>query len=422
MKKQYSTKILHPDKINKIAFVGNTSFSLYKFRLGVMRNFISKGYEVIAIAPEDEYSMLFQVEEIKFIPIDIDGKGKSILKDIKLTNQFYNIYKENKIDFIFHYTIKPNIYGSIACRILKIPSIAITTGLGFSFNKKNIFNLFIKTLYRLSLGKVLEVWFLNSNDKNTFIENKIIKADKAFILQSEGVDSNYYLPQDKSKESDKMVFLLLSRLIKEKGIEEYVQAAQILIEKGLNIECQLLGKIEKESNKNISIDIVNKWHNSGFINYLGESIDVRKYIINSDCVVLPSYYMEGVPRCLMEGMCMERPIITTDNVGCNELIIDNVNGYICEPRDILDLAKKMELMYNTSFEDRQQFGKNGRKRILDFFDEKKIIEQYNFKLKSFYSNSHDKRLNCIVQDSIKRDISIDRNTEKMERGFQNLRY
>ena len=401
----------------KIAFVGNTSFSLYKFRLGVMRSFISKGYEVVAIAPEDEYSSLFKVEDIKFIPIEIDGKGKSILKDMMLTYKFYNIYKINKIDIIFHYTIKPNIYGSIACRMLKIPSIAITTGLGYSFNKKNIFNLFIKTLYRIALGKVLEVWFLNSNDKNTFIKNKIIKEDKAFILKSEGVDSNYYLPHDKSKKSEKMVFLLLSRLIKEKGIEEYVQAAHILKEKGLKIECQLLGKIEKESNNNISIDIVNKWHDAGYINYLGESIDVREYIINSDCVVLPSYYMEGVPRCLMEGMCMERPIITTNNVGCNELIIDKVNGYICEPRNILDLADKMELMYNTSFKERQQFGKNGRSRILDFFDEKKIIEQYNIKLNSFYSNPHDKRLNCIVQDPIKRDILIDRNTKKMERGF-----
>ena len=422
MKKQYYTNILNSEKINKIAFVGNTSFSLYKFRLGVMRSFILNGYEVIAIAPEDEYSKLFKIENIRYIPIEIDGKGKSILKDIKLTHKFFNIYKDNQVDFIFHYTIKPNIYGSIACRILKIPSIAITTGLGFSFNKKNIFNLFIKTLYRISLSNVLEVWFLNSNDKNIFIKNNIIKADKAFILQSEGVDSNYYLPKDKSRESDKMVFLLLSRLIKEKGIEEYVQAAQILKNKGLNIECQLLGKIEKESSKNISIDIVNKWHNAGYINYLGESIDVREYIINSDCVVLPSFYMEGVPRCLMEGMCMERPIITTNNVGCNELIIDKVNGYICEPRDILDLAKKMELMYNTSFKERQQFGKNGRKRILDFFDEKKIIEQYKLKLNSFYSNSNDKRLNRIVQNPIKRDISIDRNIEKMERGFQNLHY
>jgi len=401
----------------KIAFVGNTSFSLYKFRLGVMRSFISNGYEVLAIAPEDEYSSLFKVEDIKYISIQIDGKGKSVFRDICLTKKLFNIYKQNEIDFIFHYTIKPNIYGSIACRILKIPSIAITTGLGFSFNKQNIFNLFIKTLYRLSLGKVLEVWFLNSNDKNTFIKNKIIKADKAFILQSEGIDSNYYMPQKRSAESKKLVFLLLSRLIKEKGIEEYVQASQLLKQKGLNFECQLLGKIEKESSKNISIDIVNKWHDAGYINYLGESIDVREYIINSDCIVLPSYYMEGVPRCLMEGMCMERPIITTNNVGCNELIIDKVNGYICEPRDILDLANKMELMCNASSKLRHQFGINGRKRILDFFDEKKIIEQYHFKLNSFYLKTHDKRLNCIVQNQIKRDSPTDTNPKKLERGF-----
>jgi len=401
----------------KIAFVGNTSFSLYKFRLGVMRSFISKGYEVIAIAPEDEYSTLFQEEKIKFISINIESKGKSILKDIKLIHQLTDIYKKNRIDFIFHYTIKPNIYGSIACRILSIPSVAITTGLGFSFNKTNIFNSFIKILYKLSLKNVVEVWFLNSNDKETFIKNKIIPPEKAFILHSEGIDSNYYFPQEKTQKTNKFTFLLLSRLIKEKGIEEYVKAAEILKQKGINAECQLLGKQEKESSKSISIEAVTAWHNEGIINYLGEYIDIRNYIANCDCVVLPSYYMEGVPRCLMEAMSMEKPIITTDNVGCNELIINKVNGLICEPRDIMDLANKMEEMTKTSYEERIQFGKNGRKRILDYFDEKKIVEQYHLKYNSFYSNSDDKRLSCIIQEPIRRDFSINRDTAKISNGF-----
>ena len=403
----------------KIAFVGNTSFSIYKFRLGVMRSFISKGYEVVAIAPEDEYSVLFQKENIKYISIEIDGKGKSILDDAKLIFSFADIYKKEKIDFIFHYTIKPNIYGSLAARYLRIPSIAITTGLGFSFKKKNVFNLFIKTLYRFSLQKVLEVWFLNTNDKDIFVKNNVIRKEKAFILPSEGIDSDYYFPQVKTEKSDKFIFLLLSRLIKEKGIEEYVAAAEMLKEKGLNIECQLLGKQERESSKSISIVTVKNWHKENKINYLGEFIDIREFIANSDCIVLPSYYMEGVPRCLMEAMSMERPIITTDNVGCRELIVDRVNGYMCEPKNVLDLASKMEHIYSNTILERKKMGENGRKFILDNFDETKIIEQYHLKLNSFFSESHAKRLHCIVQDQINGSIFIDKNIDKLKSGIRN---
>ena len=419
MKNHYIIQDYNSQNINTVAFVGNTSFSLYKFRLGVMQSFISKGYEVIAIAPEDEYSLLFQKEKIKYISIEIDGKGKSILDDIKLTCSFAEIYKKEKIDFIFHYTIKPNIYGSLAARYLKIPSIAITTGLGFSFKTKNIFNLFVKTLYRFSLQKVLEVWFLNSNDKDTFVNNGIIRNEKAYILPSEGINSDYYFPQVKMAKSDKFTFLLLSRLIKEKGIEEYVAAAEILKEKGLNVECQLLGKQEKESSKSISVDIVKVWHNENKINYLGEFIDIRKFIANSDCIVLPSYYMEGVPRCLMEAMSMERPIITTDNVGCRELIVDRVNGYMCEPKNILDLASKMELIYNNTILERQSMGENGRKLILDCFDENKIIELYHLKFNSFFLDSHAKRLNSIIPKQINGNIFIDRHSESFKNSIGN---
>lgn len=414
LKNKYANSL---NPICRIAFVGNTSFSLYKFRLGVMRSFILEGFDVIAIAPKDEYSKLFSTENIKFIPVEIDGKGKDVFEDFKLICKFINIYKKYELDFIFHYTIKPNIYGSIACRFLKIPSIAITTGLGFSFNNKSLFNLFIKTLYRFSLRKVLEVWFLNTNDKEIFIRNGIIKNRKAYILPSEGIDSNYYLPKEKTTHSDKFVFLLLSRLIKEKGIEEYVKAAVILQQRGLNVECQLLGKQEKESSKCISIDSVMEWHNTGKINYLGEFIDIREYIVNSDCIVLPSYYMEGVPRCLMEGMSMERPIITTDNVGCRELILDEINGFICEPMNVIDLADKMEKLYNTSINERKTMGINGRKHILEYFDEPKIIEQYHIKLNSFFPNSYAKRFDSIVPDQSNRSIVIGRNIEKIKRSI-----
>lgn len=369
----------------KIAFVGNTSFSLYKFRLGVMKNFISKGYEVFAIAPFDEYSNLFENEDIKYIPIVIQTKNTNISADLKIVNNLSKIYKSNHIDFVFHYTIKPIIYGSFATRLKNIPSIAVTTGLGYTFQSQGFFNWFIIKLYRVALLKVKEVWFLNNHDKNTFINAGIIRADKTFVLPSEGIDTQYYAPQDKTTKNKKFIFLLLTRLIKGKGVEEYIKAAYKLKKKGLEIECQLLGKVETEKSAiSVPLNEIMKWHNKGVVNYLGEFIDIRKYIANCDCIVLPTYYMEGVPRCLMEGMSMERPIITTDNVGSSELIVDKVNGYMCKPKNVNSLANKMELMINTKIEDRIEMGRKGRQKILDYFDENKIIQIYQEKAKIFF--------------------------------------
>ena len=371
--------------LKRIAFVGNSSFSIYKFRLGVMKSFVEDGYSVYAIAPPDDYSEFFEKENITYIPLTIDAQGTNIFKDILYTTSLLNIYKKNKIDFIFHYTIKPIIYGSIACRILKIPSIAITTGLGYAFESTNFLNKVVTGLYRTSLRSVLEVWFLNRNDKGVFLKNKIVPENKTFVLNGEGIDSSYYFPMEQNIENEKITFLL----IKDKGIREYVNAARILKNRNLNIECQLLGKVEPESSKTISIDEVRFWHTEGVINYIGESIDVRSFIANSDCVVLPSHYNEGVPRCLMEGMSMEKPIITTNNVGCVELIRDGINGLMCNKRDSEDLAEKMETMSKLSPEERKKMGKKGRELILELFDEKKIIATYRQKFQYFTENRGD---------------------------------
>ncbi len=369
--------------VKNIAFVGNTSFSMYKFRLGVMRSFIEKGYKIFVIAPIDEYSPFFETEGIHFIPIEIDGQGTSLAKDMQYITTLNKIYKKTKIDFIFHYTIKPIIYGAIASRINKIPTISVTTGLGYTFESDKLLNKLVKQLYRISQKSVLEVWFLNNNDKSVFVKNNIVPENKTFILNGEGVDSTFYKPIEKEKDSRKFTFLLLSRLVEDKGIREYVEAAQILKNKGLEVECQLLGKIEKESDKTISIREVNEWHDNGLINYIGEAIDVRSYIANSDCVVLPSYYNEGVPRCLMEGMSMGKPIITTDNVGCVELIRDGINGFMCQKRDAVDLSLKMENLINLSENERNEMGVMGRKLILELFDEEAIIKVYHEKLDEF---------------------------------------
>lgn len=371
---------------HKIAFVGNTSFSLYNFRLGIMKSFIAKGYEVYAIAPNDKYSELFVHENITYINLEIDGKGTSIFKDSSLIYNIYKTYKEQKFSYVFHYTIKPVIYGSIICRILKVPNIAITTGLGYAFFSTNLLNRFVTKLYKKALEKVDEVWFLNTDDRALFTGRGIINKSSGFVLNGEGVNSEFFCPQNKNRSDNKFIFLLLSRLVKEKGIVEFVVAAKNLKEKYPNIECQILGKTDIDNPSNIPIEKVEDWEREGYIKHFKDSLDVRSYIANADCVVLPSYYREGIPRCLLEAMSMERPIITTNNVGCIELIDDKVNGLMCKTNDIIDLTKKMEEMYILSENERKKMGENGRKKVLEKFDEKIIIEQYHKRLKLYFQD------------------------------------
>lgn len=360
----------------KIAFVGNSSFSMYNFRVGVMRSFLSQGYDVFVVAPTDEYSLFFENIGLKYIPVEIDCKGKNPVTDLRLFLKFYTIYEKEKFDFVFHYTIKPVIYGSIACRVLRTPSIAITTGLGYTFSKNGLTNKLVLSLYRAALKKVKYVCFLNRNDQELFVAKKIVSEIKTFILPSEGIDISYFKPQ--VKDSDKpFAFLLLSRLLRDKGVYEYVEAAKIIKEKYPQVEVLLLGKSDNENPENISIKIVHEWNERGIISFLGDSKDVRPFIAQADCIVLPSYYREGVPRCLMEAMSMERPIITTDNVGCKELLVNHVNGLLCKQRDPIDLADKMEQMYLLSNSERVKMGLSGRKLIEDKYVEPKIIQLYH---------------------------------------------
>lgn len=366
----------------KIAFVGNTSFSIYNFRLGVIKSFMEQN-EVVVIAPRDEYTELLEKEGIRCIVVEMDCKGTSIMRDAQLTKRLYSIYKSEGFDFVFHYTIKPVIYGSIVCRLLGIPCIAVTTGLGYAFREKNLINRVAQWLYKVSLKSPKEVWFLNHDDYGIFLKEHIIKEKQAYILYGEGIDSEHYLPQPSRFEDGRFRVLLFSRLLKDKGVVEYAEAAKVLTAKHSDIEFRLLGKANNDTPENIPMEVIQEWQKEGCVTYLGETIDVRSHIADSDCVVLPSYYREGIPRCLMEAMSMERAIVTTRNVGCVELLDEGVNGYLCEPRSAEDLADKIEKVYLLPAEKREAMGKAGRMMIKAKFDEKLVIQQYHQRISQY---------------------------------------
>lgn len=362
--------------MKKIAFVDNTLWGLLNFRGGIIKNLITKGYMITLIAPEDKKISLKEYK-VEYIPIKLSRKGKNIIQDLKYIFFLEKIYRKNKFDIVFHYTIKPNIYGNMIAKLNKIRSVSIIPGLGTMFIKNNGITNVIKRLYKFSLKFSEEVWFLNIEDKELFVENRLVEESKIKILKGEGIDLEKFSISGKSKrEKNKTVFLMVSRLIWEKGFKEYVEAAEIIKRKYKNVEFQLLGMLEENSASAIKEEVILEYQNKDIIKYLGSSNNVKKIIEECDCLVLPSFYREGVPRVLMEGAALKKVLITTNNIGCKEVVEDGYNGFLCKMKNSIDLSSKMELFLNLSSIEKENFGENGRKKMEEEFDYNKILEYY----------------------------------------------
>lgn len=359
-----------------IIFVGNTAFSMYNFRLGVLRVLLSRGYKVIVIAPKDEFSRKLKQEGCEVLDIFVNRKGANFFEDFATFWQLFKYYKNLKPDLIFHYTIKSNIYGTLAAGILRIPSIVITTGLGYAFVRNNLISKIVKLLYKLTLPYARQVWFLNSEDRATFLSNNLVKPNQAVILYGEGVDTNFWTSTSNHTDKNNFIFLLIARMLWDKGVGEFVKAAAILKTKYPHAQFHLLGALDSGNPSGIDPSQIDAWVDDNIVQYLGFCDDVKSYINNASCVVLPSSYREGIPRVLLEAASMAKPIITTNNVGCKEVVNDGQTGFLCAIKDAQDLAIKMEKMMNLTKNERTRMGEAGREKVLKEFDEKIIVAQY----------------------------------------------
>ncbi|HEB62196.1 MAG TPA: glycosyltransferase family 1 protein [Bacteroidetes bacterium] len=372
----------------KIALVANTSWSIYNFRLGLARTLRDVGYEVIVIAPYDNFSTKLITEGFSFFNWEINNYGTNPFVEIKSIIQLYQIYKREQPDFIFHYTIKPNIYGSIAASICRVPSIAITTGLGHLFSyKSKLTKWFTLWMYRLASQFSKEVWFLNKEDLRTFVRKKIVKKEKTFILPSEGIDTRYFQSKInfQRKENPHPSFLFAGRLIADKGVFQFVEAAKRIKNKYPKTIFNLLGFIDPNNPKSVSATQIKNWQDCGIINYLGETKDVRPYLEETDCLVFPSYYGEGISRILMEAASMSTPIITTNQVGCKDVVEHKYNGFICKKKNTPDLIHKIEMFLKLSPSEKELMGIRGRKKVINNFGEDNVITLYLNTLKKYLS-------------------------------------
>ncbi len=358
----------------KVAIVINTSWNIYNYRLGLINALIEQGHEVYAIAPKDEYSDELVKAGCQYIPVEMDNWGTNPFRDIKLIFDFYKIYRSIKPDVIFHYTIKPNIYGTIAGRLLKIPTICNVSGLGTVFMKETFVTKLVKKMYKFTFRYPEKVFFQNEEDKQYFETQKLVEKGRIEILPGSGVNTDHFAPTV-SEKNGKFTFLMVSRLLYDKGVVEFIEARKQIKNNGKIVEFQILGGIDSGHTRGIPSETIDAWVDHGLVNYLGTAKDVRPYIEKADCIVLPSY-REGTPRTLLEAASMGKPLLATDVPGCNNVVEDNVNGYLCKPKDVDDLASKMKQMVKTSDEQLLKFGQNGRDMVKSRFDEKIVIRKY----------------------------------------------
>ncbi|ENP8470394.1 glycosyltransferase family 4 protein [Escherichia coli] len=371
-----------------IALAANTSWYLYNFRKNTILSLKRCGYNLFVIAPRDNYTPKLIALGVNYIDIKIDSSGLNPFVDLATCFFFYRAFKKHRIDLVLNFTPKVNIYSSLACYFAdKVKVINNIAGLGTVFTADSFLSRIVKLLYKISCYKVDFIFFQNEEDRGLFISNNLISKSKTFRLPGSGVDLNRF-KVSKVERSEHLSFLLACRMLRKKGVLEFMEAARVLKEKyGEKMEFNMLGFLDDENPNYVKMSEIQPWIDHGVVKYLGVTDKIEELISQHDCVVLPSYYREGVPKFLLEAAAMGKPIITTDNVGCRDIVDDGVNGFLCQPKNKQDLINKIENLFLLSDTDYTKFCLASRKKVEREFDEKIVIFKYIEQINILLNNS-----------------------------------
>ena len=359
----------------KTVFVcSNYAWTIVNFRLPLIKRLVNEGYHVVVATQYDGYEdqITAFVDEIR--PLFISRKGVNPLVDSITILHLAILLFKFKPDHLLLFTIKPVIYGAIAAKLFSIKTVVMITGLGTAFIAEGWITRLVMRLYRFALSSVALVFFQNNDDKDLFLNNHLINQSVWRLTPGSGIDPHQF-PYMSLPLNDEITFTLIARMLWDKGVGEYVEAAKIIRAKYPNTKFQLLGAVGVENRTAVSDEKMGAWVDEGFVEYLGETNDVRPYIENASCVVLPSY-REGTARVLLEAASMGRPIIASDVPGCREVVDNGISGLLCRSKDHIDLSDKMEIMINLSFEERKMMGIKGREKVEKYFNQDIVNELY----------------------------------------------
>ncbi|MBK7339819.1 MAG: glycosyltransferase family 4 protein [Saprospiraceae bacterium] len=385
----------------KIAIVANSTWNIYNFRQDLIRMFKAESCKVIVIAPIDEYIHYLNGSYFtKHIPLHhLNSQSQSPLEEWRCFWELYHIYRKEKPDIILHFTIKPNLYGSIAARFLKIPCVSTITGLGFSFLKREKLSTFFTLLYRFALRKNKRVLFHNDEDNLLFQKLNITSNTQGKVVPGSGVNTNYFHPSFNIINKDKFCFLFAGRLLKDKGLEEFIQASIQCRAFLKRAEFWVVGQLNEENPNTISKTDLLDWVEKRYIKYLGAEKDIRPIIAQCNVLVLPSY-REGKPKSLLEAMSMAKPVITTDVPGCRDLVEHEINGLIVPPKDSFSLAEAMVRLYNMSDVDVNKMGLSGRSLVEDHFSIAKVLDCYRNIVTEILIHSNQDNSSVAIEENI----------------------
>lgn len=359
--------------MKKILFSANDAFAIVNFRGGLVKELVELGYDVYCTGEADGYEKDIEALGASFVHFDIDKKGKNPLKEIATINKYAKHYRNINPDIILQFTVKPNLYGTIAARRLKIPVINNITGLGIAFQGQSLSRKIVEFLYKRTLKYPVVTFFQNNDDLQLFKDSRLLKSDNYDLLPGSGVNVSKFKPYD--LRSKKVIdFLFVGRMIKEKGVELYIELAKQIKSEYQNVEFHTCGFTPVDSN--LDFDMFNDYESNGFFINHGVVKDIQELHKFTNCLVLPTYYREGVPRSLIEAASSAIPIITTNNVGCRDIVEDGYNGYLVKKNDYDSLYNAVKQFLDSSLEVRIMLGKSGRKKVLTQFDERIVINKY----------------------------------------------
>jgi glycosyltransferase involved in cell wall biosynthesis len=356
----------------RIVLAANSAWHIANFRSELIHALSARGFAPIAIAPPDPDHRL-RALGIEQRDVGLSRSGLNPLADLRLLIGYRRILQRERPLAYLGFTIKPNIYGCYAAGMLGIPAIANISGLGTAFIRRGPLLWLVSTLYRIALRRAAVVFFQNPDDQALFLQRKLVRAAQARLIPGSGVDLKRFRPAPLPP--GPVRFLFVGRLLGDKGVRELVAAARQVRRTHPDVQVQLLGPIDGDNRTGITCSEVESWVAEGVIEYQGETDDVRPFIADAAAMILPSY-REGVPRSLLEGAAMGRPLIVTDVPGCREVVEDGVTGFLCRARDPASLALAMGRLADLPAAERYRMGSAARAKIEKGFSEERVIEAY----------------------------------------------
>lgn len=358
--------------MSKVLILANHYNTLRIFRRELLKTMSLRGHTVIISIPEcdEENKKILESYGCKVIFTKMERRGMNPVKDFLLLLKYISLITKIKPDKVITYTIKPNIYGALSCKLKHIEHYVNITGLGSAFQEQaGKMRTLVTFLYRISLNKANKVFFENQGNRDTLINENVVKEKQAVVMAGAGVNLKEFCFEEYPQDQKAVKFLFVGRIMKEKGIDELFSAIQKVKLKYPHTEFEFIGWCEEEYQ-----NLIDEFQKDGYIQYYGFQNDVKPYIRTAHCVILPSWH-EGMSNTLLESAAMGRPLITTDINGCKEAVLNKKTGFIVKVRNEQDLFEKIEEFINLPYDEKRKMGQNGRRYIENRFDKEDVVKK-----------------------------------------------